>query len=158
MSQESQTIVEFCRVLACVRTLFRDSHIAAENSGHFADVKCTVSHAEKDLLVGEKRVGSIEVSFSLDGELPMITDDVKYSLGASVAIYNMDDDWACRGDVGWSHRDSGWEEFTSMDTKFTSLAQLGDGLSQFVESVLRNYGDLVNQHFGLPSCQDRNEK
>ncbi len=91
------------------------------------------------------------MSFSLDSELRTITDDGKYSIGASVAIYNVDGDWACRGDVGWSHRDSGWEEFTSMDTKFSSLAELRDGLPAFVERVLRSYGDLVNQHLDLPT-------
>lgn len=148
---DTQVVADFCRILARVRSQFREAHIAVENSGRFAGVSCTVSHAEKDLIDGDKRVDAVEVSFSLDCDLREVTSDGKYSLGGSVAIYIVENAWKCYGDVGWSHRETGWEDFASMEAEFASFQDLLIGLPEFTERVLCSYNDLTNEHFEVYS-------
>ncbi len=143
MTSESQAIVDFCRILARTRKRFRQSHIAAEKSGCFADVSCTTSHGEKGLIDGNTRNSSVEISFSLDSELREVSNNGCYSAGASVAIYNVDGVWKCYGDVGWSCLDIGWEEFLSEEAEFDSLEQMKTGFLDFVEAILKAYDGLL---------------
>ncbi|WP_146119189.1 hypothetical protein [Blastopirellula marina] len=144
MTSETQAVVDFCRLLARTRKRFRQSHISVESSGRFANVSCTTSHGEKELVDGNSRNRSVEISFSLDSELHEVLRDGRYSLGVSVAIYNVDGVWKCYGDVGWSCRDTGWQEILSEEVDFVSLEQMKTGFLGFVERILVGYEGLVN--------------
>jgi len=146
MTSESQAIVDFCRILARTRDRFRESEIAAERSDCFADVSCTMSHGEKGIIVGNTRTESVEISFSLDSELCEVSSDGRYSVGASVAIYNFDGVWKCYGDVGWSCLEVGWEDFVSEEAEFDSLEQMKDGFLGFVENLLNCYEGLLARY------------
>jgi hypothetical protein len=107
MKEIDLAIANFCRLLARVRKLFRETHIYAEKQPCFKKVTTTVSHSEKDIITIKDRLPAVEVSFSVDGDLTKIFDGEKYSLGASVAIFYVQNEWRLEGDVGWSCSESG---------------------------------------------------
>lgn len=111
---------------------------------HFANVSCTTSHGEKELVDGDARKSTIEVSFSLDSELREVPSDGRYSLGASVTIDNLDSIWKCYGDVGWSCKNTGWVQFVSEEVDLVFLEQMKNGFLKFVERILDGYERLAN--------------
>lgn len=119
----------------------------------FADVGCTVSHSEKDMIDANGRERSVEISFSLDSELPRPTDSGRYSIGVSVALYHLSGKWVCHGDVGWSCIDSGWEEFQSEESEYLSLSELRRGIPSVVSRLLKAYRGLTLQYFETPEAE-----
>jgi len=150
---ETKIIVEYCHMLGSIRRMFRRAHIAIERSGRFKDVTCTVSHAEGQhaVVFGEKqRIDTVEVSYSLDCELFQETADGRYSLGASFALRHMGERWRCEGEIGWSCRDSGWEDFESLEITVDSVLESRSEIEAFVERILKSQAGLIERQFADP--------
>src|SRR5262245_28565002 len=95
----------------------------------------------------KKRIDTVEVSYSLDCELFQETADGRYSLGASFALRHMGDHWRCEGDVGWSCRHSGWEDFESHEMRVDSVLESRSEIEAFVERVLKSQSGLIERQF-----------
>ena len=144
MDRESEIVELFCRILANVRRQFRKCHILIENTKCFKDVSCTVSHAEKNLTLQGESQKCVEVSFSLDSELPEVTEDGRYSVGVSVAVYKLQDKWLCQADVGWSVLELGWDGFRDFSSEYETLQELIDELPMFTSQALDEYVKMIN--------------
>ncbi|MGD9158473.1 MAG: hypothetical protein PVG39_08715 [Desulfobacteraceae bacterium] len=147
MKETDIAIVNFCRMLAKIRKLFRETHIYAEKQPCFNGVTTTVSHSEKDIITVDERLPAVEISFSVDGELNEIIDKEKYSLGASIAIYYVQDEWRVEGDVGWSCVESGWDDYESFEMVAMNSIELENEIERFVNQTLNSYKSAIAEHF-----------
>jgi len=138
----NNAVVDFCRLLALTESLFRKAAVNIRKYGYFKTVEWSTAHAERPLTDGSNRIDTVEVSYSLDCDLPEVTEDGSYSIGASVAIRFVCDHWRCEGDVGWSQK-LGWSEYKSREIRLDSLAELHAQLPDFVKFVLADYGTLI---------------
>ena len=145
MTDSDRAVVSFSRKLASIRRMFREAHIFAEKQPCFRSVGTTVSHAERDVVDGDSRHPSVEVSFSVDGDLTQVIDEEKYSLGASVAIRFVQNEWRAEGEVGWSCFTLGWDEYRSFEMISKSVVDLEDSIEAFVASVLNCYREAIGQ-------------
>ena len=146
MKETDLAIVNFCRLLARVRKLFRETHIYAEKQPCFKGVTTTVSHSEKDIITINERLPAVEVSFSVDGDLNEVIDKEKYSLGASIAIFYVQDEWRVEGDVGWSCFESGWDDYESFEMVAKNTIELEGELESFVNKTLNSYKSAIAEH------------
>ena len=73
-------------------------------------------------------------------------DEEKYSLGASVAIFYVQDEWRVEGDVGWSCFESGWDDYKSFEMVAKDIVELENGLESFVKKTLDSYKSAIAEH------------
>ncbi len=139
MNEQDEVIVDFLRMLARIRKMFREAHIEAEKAPCFRSVGTTVSHGEKDLIENGNRKNAVEVSFSLDSELKQVTDGERYSLGVSVALYRVNSQWRVEGDVGWSCLKLGWDDIDYFEMTAETTEDLQQSLEPFVAKTLERY-------------------
>ena len=153
MKNEDESIVQFCVVLAKTREMFRSEHIHAEMGTLFKQVTTTISHAcgnfNESLLKGlpvfnDQTVFGVEISYSLDAELKEMIDDDKYSMGASLAIRSLGNRWLLQGEVGWSCKSCGWDDYESFEQDVDSARDLVKVLPEFCGKMLSSYRALVD--------------
>ncbi len=154
MNKEDIHLIAFCSALAEVREQFRLTHIYIEGRYYLKKVTTTVSHAQGDfneaLLKGEyqsktKLVKGVEISYSIDAELLRIIEE-KYSLGASISIRSLKNNWLLQGEIGWSCINSGWDDHDSFQKEVHSGNDVFHELPTFCESVLSTYRNFVDSH------------
>ena len=155
MNKEDEAIVEFCSALALVRERFRAVHICLEQKPFLRQVTTTVSHARGNfneaLLRGRQRAGEqaaygVEISYSLDAELPEPIASDKYSLGASIAIRSLGGRWLLQAEVGWSCKSCGWEEHQAFEREAATAREVVIALPGFCDEVLSCYKTFVDSH------------
>ncbi len=155
MNKEDIYIIRFCSILAQTRKQFRSAHIYIEKKDFLKEVTTTVSHAQGDfneaLLKGEPHtninlVKGVQISFSIDAELIETIEEEKISLGASISIRSLENNWLLQGEVGWSCINSGWDEHDSFEKEVDSAEDIISELPLFCESVLSAYRVFVDSH------------
>lgn len=147
MTPEYVSIFDFCRLLALVGKQFRGTFINVRDSGKFASVTDAIGISDIGLARGHDRTEKAEVSFELTSKLKGVRDDGKSSFDLAIAVCCYDGTWTCNGDLGWSNENEGYEEETSTSIEFPTLAELKQGLPEFVQSVLRQYEGFIRRNF-----------
>lgn len=149
MNKDDTLILDFCSVLAAIRSLCRDTHIYLERLECFKQVQTIVSpfrQAEDRDDFQEYARRGVSLSFFIDADLAKIIDVNKCSLGFSLVIRYSGDHWVAEGEIGWSGRDVGGDTIASHDLSAKSINEFIKGLPTFTEQVLKEYRLIVQEH------------
>lgn len=142
---KTQGAVDLCVALATMGKHFRHSHIRVEKLGFLRNVTTTAGHGETELILASGGHRTVESSMSLDADLAFPPDDYKSSIGVSVAVFFdfVERKWTLRGDIGWSCKETGWEEYESFEEDADSVDELTSRLQPFVARALQSYDKLI---------------
>ncbi len=136
LSEKNDLIQQFLHMLGIVRKLFRLIHIEVENSSIFRKVETTVSP-----FIDE--IGSLDekasLSIFLDAEIENSIDKEKQSLGVSLTIRYHQQFWLAEGEIGWSGKSVGWDNYIDREYKSEDIDDFIIELPSFVKKLLEQY-------------------
>ena len=143
MKSDDAALVRFLDVMADVREQFRKVHIRAENAATFTSVTTSVSPFRESASTTFPTPPGVSLSFFLDASLNEPDRDGKSSIGVSVTISRVGDQWLVEGEVGWTYVRVGWDSFEEAEIVLDSSESLMDRLPTFAKSTLETYEKAV---------------